>query len=458
MKLTLRSFWLMSLTLVLALPAYSGYRVQNGRILNDANQTVQLRGVNWFGFETHDHVVHGLWARNWQSMIAQMKSTGFNAVRLPFCPATLQSSGVTTIDYSRNADLQNKNSLQILDLVVNEFNNQGMYVLLDHHRPDCNAISELWYTGGYSEQQWIADLVFVANRYKNLPSFIGLDLKNEPHGAATWSAANPSTDWNKAAERASAQILANAPNILIFVEGIASTAVCSDNTYGHFWGENLQPLACTPLNIPANRLVLSPHVYGPDVFDMPYFQGGDFPGNMPAIWDQHFGRFAAQGYTLVIGEFGGKYGRGNSRDRPWQDAFVTYLIGKNIRSSFYWSWNPNSSDTGGILDDDWTTIRQDKVQLLQRLWGSPATAATVTISGRVLTNQNRAVVGARIEIVESGGAIRYAISNPHGYYRFNQVPAGANVTLTARHKRLQFSAQTLNVTGDAADINFMALP
>ena len=238
-------------------------------------------------------------------------------------------------------------------------------------------------------------------------------MKNEPHGAATWSQTNPSTDWNKAAERASAQILANAPNILIFVEGVASTSTCSDNTYGHFWGENLQPLACTPLNIPANRLVLSPHVYGPDVFDMPYFQGGDFPGNMPAIWDQHFGRFAQQGYTLVIGEFGGKYGRGNSRDRTWQDAFVTYLINKNIRNSFYWAWNQNSGDTGGILDDDWTTIRQDKVALLQRLWASPATAATVTIGGRVLTNQNRAVVNARIELVEAGGAIRYAISNPN---------------------------------------------
>lgn len=126
-----------------AFPARAGYRVQTGRIYNDNNAPVQLRGVNWFGFETNDRVVHGLWAREWKAMIAQMKSLGFNAVRLPFCPATLQSSSVSSINYSLNADLQNKNSLEIFDLVVNRFNSEQMYVLLDHHRPDCNQISEL---------------------------------------------------------------------------------------------------------------------------------------------------------------------------------------------------------------------------------------------------------------------------------------------------------------------------
>ena len=33
-----------------------------------------------------------------------------------------------------------------------------LYVLLDHHRADCNSISELWYTPSYTEAQWLADL------------------------------------------------------------------------------------------------------------------------------------------------------------------------------------------------------------------------------------------------------------------------------------------------------------
>lgn len=391
MKIWLKNLLIGALLVSALIPAArmfaaNGYRTGGGQIYDASNNLVQLRGVNWFGFETETRVVHGLWARNWKEMIAQMKAANFNAVRLPFCPANLTNIAPTSIDYSKNPDLQGKSSLQVLDAVVNEFDRQGMYVLLDHHRPDCNAISELWYTNSYSEQQWISDLVFVANRYKNVTHFIGVDLKNEPHGSATWGTGNQSTDWNSAAERAAAQVLAAAPNILVFVEGIQTNPSCSNEQFGHFWGENLQPLACAPLNIPADKLVLSPHVYGPDVFDQAYFQTGDFPNNMPAIWNQHFGQFAPA-YTLVPGEFGGKYGQGNPRDRVWQDAFVNYLISKNIRSGFYWSWNPNSGDTGGILQDDWQTVRQDKLTLLNRLWGgivnptptvSPTAAPTPT--------------------------------------------------------------------------------
>jgi len=172
------------LTVLWSVPAQA-FEVAGGRIRNQSGQTVQLRGVNWFGFETQDHVVHGLWARNWRDMITQMKALGVNAVRLPVCPATLNSTGVTSINYSLNPDLQGLNSLAILDKVIAELNAQGFFILLDHHRPDCNAISELWYSSGYSEQSWIKDLVFMANRYKFLANFLGLDLKNEPYGAAT---------------------------------------------------------------------------------------------------------------------------------------------------------------------------------------------------------------------------------------------------------------------------------
>ena len=50
------------------------YGIQAGKVVNDAGQTIQLRGVNWFGFETNTHVVHGLWARNWKDMITQMQA------------------------------------------------------------------------------------------------------------------------------------------------------------------------------------------------------------------------------------------------------------------------------------------------------------------------------------------------------------------------------------------------
>ncbi|MFC6840795.1 cellulase family glycosylhydrolase [Xanthomonas theicola] len=368
--------------LAAALLAASGsawsYAIAGGKVVDDKGNAVQLRGVNWFGFETNEHVVHGLWTRNWKEMIAQMQHLGFNAVRLPFCPQTLHGAAPGSIDYARNPDLRGLTALQVLDKVIGELSGRGMYVLLDHHTPDCNAISELWYTPSYSERQWLEDLRLVAKRYAGVAGVIGLDLKNEPHGAATWGAGNIATDWNKAAERVSAAVLAVAPKWLIVVEGIGENPACSSSG-GHFWGGNLEPLACTPLAIPANRLLLAPHVYGPDTYMQSYFGAGNFPANMPAIWERHFGQFVQSGHALLLGEFGGKYGRGNALDVAWHNALVDYLIGKGIHSGFYWSWNPDSGDTGGILNDDWTSVRTDKIALLNRLWGSSGrTAPTPT--------------------------------------------------------------------------------
>jgi endoglucanase len=164
--------YLLLFLLLYSLPSLA-YYVDKGKIYNQKNAVIQIRGVNWFGFETHDHVAHGLWVRPWKDMIMQMKNLGFNAVRIPICPATLHQASVSSIDYGKNPDLVGKNSLQILDLVVKEFNKQRFYILLDHHTPDCNAISELWNTNGYSEADWINDLVLMAKRYKALPRFFG---------------------------------------------------------------------------------------------------------------------------------------------------------------------------------------------------------------------------------------------------------------------------------------------
>src|SRR6266566_8855845 len=56
----------------------AGYWHTSGRqILDSANQPVRIAGVNWFGFETNNDVAHGLWSRDYKSMIDQMKSLGY---------------------------------------------------------------------------------------------------------------------------------------------------------------------------------------------------------------------------------------------------------------------------------------------------------------------------------------------------------------------------------------------
>ena len=379
----------------------SAYEVNAGKVYSSAGQRVDLRGVNWFGFETTTHAPHGLWARNADDMIAQMKALGINAVRLPVAPGTLRGEAINGVDFALNPNLAGKNGLQTLDYIVSKLDEAGMYILLDHHHPDDFSISELWYTDTYSEAQWIADLELLAQRYKNVPHVFAIDLKNEPHGRVTWGTGNMSTDWNLAAERASAAVLAKNPNLVVFVAGIDEQSTCS-SAHAHGWGGNFEPLRCMPLNIPQNKLVLTPHFYGPDVYMYSYFSAADFPANMPAIWNTNFGFAKDLGYAVIPTEFGSRYGHdgGLALDKVWFDAVIDWMVQKDMRDGFFWSWNPNSSNTGGLLQNDWTSVWSDKLAKLNTLWtGSvtPPPPVPGDTSAPVLLSAN--VNGARLVLV-----------------------------------------------------------
>lgn len=403
--------------LLLAIPSYlsyshvmaysDDYKVDKGIVYHN-NQPVQLKGVSWFGFESKfSYMPGGLDKRDYKEMIAQMKQLGFNAVRLPLCPGTLRMNTVNGISYNNNinSDLKYLKSIEVLDKVVSELNAQQMYILLDHHRIDCQTIPELWYDDSYSEGQWIEDLRFMASRYKNLEYFMGIDIKNEPHGKATWGTGNLQTDWDIAAENASQQILSVNSNILIFVQGIQSNPTCSTND-GYWWGANFEPINCAPLSIPKEKLVLSPHVYGPDVYMQPYFMDSSFPQNMPAIWQSHFGYLVDKGYTVIPGEWGGKYGNGGDpKDVSFQDSITDYFVQKNICNSFYWDWNPDSGDTGGILQDDWQTPWSNKLAMLQNYYNNCKQNSSKAFSSLTIQPSptvTPAGVGSRVEIIAAG--------------------------------------------------------
>ncbi len=346
-----------------------GYEVKDGEIVY-ADEVIHLKGINWFGFETSEHVVHGLWSQNYRDIILNIKELGFNAIRLPFCPDVIDKAAVHSINYYVNPDLKGLNSLAVLDKIVQEASAQGLYILLDQHVMPDHQISELWYSKKYSEAEWIADLKFVANRYKSLDHFLGIDLKNEPHGVATWGDGNPKTDWKMAAEKAALVLLEESPGTLVFVEGVQDSLLCS-SIDAHWWGENLESQACLPLDIPKNKLVLSPHVYGPDLYAREEFLAPGFPNNLPLLWDRHFGYLKKQGYAVIPGEFGGRYAKG-SPGKLWQDAFIAYLKQNNM-DFFYWCYNPNSAHGEGLLvhepgkADDWETLDKRKYDGLRPL-------------------------------------------------------------------------------------------
>src|SRR5262249_36740554 len=148
---------------------------------------VQITGVSWFGMETGTFAPHGLWTRSWKAMLDQIADLGFNTIRLPFSDEALTPGRMPQgINYELNPDLANKTSLEVMDIVVQGASERGLKILLDRHRPNAQAQSELWYTYSRSEQQWLDDWVMLAQRYQGESTVIGADLHNEPRGPATW--------------------------------------------------------------------------------------------------------------------------------------------------------------------------------------------------------------------------------------------------------------------------------
>jgi PKD repeat protein len=339
---------------------------QGNQLIDAAGNVVRLTGVNWFGFETSQLVPHGLWSRDCKSMLKQIKDLGFNCVRIPWCnkildpAATIAINAYGTDSYTGVTPMNAIEStftkpIQLLDKVVEYCQELNLKIILDNHskNPDGYLAEALWYTDNVSDAKWISDWVFLANRYKDSDAVIAMDLKNEPHGKSglysSWGNSNPATDWNKAAERCGNAVLQVNPNVLIMVEGVE---LYQNETY--WWGGNLKGVKDYPVQLSNNnKLVYSPHEYGPTVFNQTWFSDPTFPSNMNAIWADKFDFIYQQNIApLLCGEFGIKQTGGV--DEVWFDYFLQYMGSRY--SWTFWCWNPNSGDTGGLLDDQWKNL------------------------------------------------------------------------------------------------------
>lgn len=349
-------------------PAFPAPRCPNGgywqaagaRIVDERGMEVVVKGLNWFGLETDAFAPFGLLTRRWTDILDPVAALGFDALRLPFSNELLDPGRPPPrISAELNPDLAGLSGLEVLDKIVEGAGERCLKVILDRHRPDSRAQSALWYTDRYSEARWIADWQALAARYLGNDTVIGFDLHNEPHGAATWGSGDPATDWRLAAERAGDAVLAVNPRLLIIVQGVQE-----HGGRHYWWGGNLAGVREAPvrLSLPG-RLVYSTHDYGPGVFNQPWFAGPAFPTNLEGIWDQFWGYLVREGTAPVfVGEFGGR-SLGADREGVWQRRLVAYL--KRNRIGFaYWTLNPESGDTGGLLLDDWLTLDQAKVALL----------------------------------------------------------------------------------------------
>ncbi len=347
--------------------------VRGNKLFDVQGNEVRLTGVNWFGFETQNYFPHGIWTRDMKSVLQQIKDLGFNTIRVPWANEMLNpestieinsygSDPYTGISPMNEEETNVTKPIELMDIFVKWCQENDMKIVLDNHSRAADGFlnEKFWYTPEYSEEKWIEDWVFIADRYKDYSAVVAMDLNNEPHGSS-WGDSNPATDWNKAAERCGNAVLEANPNVLIIVEGVGEF---EGNSY--WWGGQLMGAKKYPIELSdPSKLVYSAHEYGPEVSEQDWFTASNFPQNMPEIWNDNFHYLYEEGTSpLFVGEFGIKN----------QDAFggiaytwfteYTDFMG-DIYSWTFWSMNPNSGDTGGILQDDWVSVNQWKMDVLK---------------------------------------------------------------------------------------------
>lgn len=374
------------------------------QIVDSAGARVRLRSVNWFGAESTTYCPHGMWARRWSDLIDQIAALGFNCIRLPFSDAVLDNDNEPNgIDFYLNPDLEGLTALQILDKIIDYGAALGIRFVLDHHRTSAGAGTDGWPPssgdGGYSLATWHAVWETLATRYAAKPAVCGFDPHNEPH--------NPDWDtWAGYVEDLANAVHGIAPDWLCFCEGVG--------TYGgesYWWGGQLAGVASRPVVlITPNKVVYSPHEYGQSVAagqDWLAYEGGSPPAGWPANlydkWHDTWGYIFENGIAPIwVGEFGGFFGYNGlgvdytkpnrTEERAWLAELCKFLngdidgdgdselAGGQLGMSFaYWAINPNSGDTGGLIQDNWTSTQTGKRALLDPLFEGSATTYELTM-------------------------------------------------------------------------------
>lgn len=401
-----------------------------------------LRGVNMVASEASAGLPSGLRHRSLPSLFHWLQGLGINAIRLPFSHgAVLRNDVVRDFDASLNPQLVDASYLDSLVVIAQEAERHGILVQLASHRIDDSPDRGLWYSNQIREVGIMQSWSNVSHRLCGQWNVMGADLQNEPW-AATWGDGNVHTDWKQAASRLGNRLIELCDRWLVFVEGIGWTPkggspLCDSTcaSLGAGRGENVRarPQARTasdtvrpvilrlcalsspqlmgvrtmPIELSRqDRLVYSPHTFGPSMIIMDYMKNYAFPGNVEDMLERNFGFIAQEtGQATVVGAIGGTM---LGLDRRWQEAAIAYFARKGfgvfyfalvrncctLRAPSLWlpslapheqcrasspvslalcprcAQGPDFEDTGGLLKADWWTPEQDKIELLQQLPGS----------------------------------------------------------------------------------------
>jgi endoglucanase len=495
------AFLLAALLLALIVPSAwsqgAGYWHTSGNKILDSNGTeVRIAGINWYGAETPDYLVHGLWAQDYHTVLNSIKSLGYNVIRIPFSNQLVESNPVPT-NYSNyvngpvNQALVGQTALADLDTIIAYAGSIGLRVILDNHRSEAGETNEangLWYTSAYPQSNWIADWQTMATRYSaskftfnGNPTVIGMDLRNEPHlsgsGSTTGSCWTGDTatngcptsltaqNWPVAAQTAGNAILAINPKLLIFVEGNdCYSGVCG------WQGGNLIGVANYPvkLNV-ANQLVYSAHDYGPNLYQQSWFNSNTTTSSLDATWNKYWGYISANGIAPIwLGEFGTDNtstdieSTAAGSQGQWFQSLVGYLQNNHSVSWTYWALN--GEDSYGLLDGSYdatppSSLKQSLLSSIQfPLGGTPSPSFTLSSSASTLSIAQGSSGSDTISVNDAGGftgSVTLAASGlPSGVtatFGTNPTTGSSVLTLTVSATAPQGNS-TVTITGTSGNL------
>lgn len=84
------------------------------------------------------------------------------------------------------------------------------------------------------------------------------------------------------------------------------------------------------------------------------------------------------------------------------------------------------------------------------------TAGGASVGGMLMSGSGQAIGGALITMTDSFGSSRIALSNPFGFYRFDEVQAGSTYVISVQSKGHTFQPITVSVNESLTGINLIA--
>lgn len=187
---------------------------------------------------------------------------------------------------------------------------------------------------------------------------------------------------------------------------------------------------------------------------------GGNPDRSAALYTDTMGNILIAGSTLSGGNeefFAAKYQSSGVLDGSFDngDGIVITSLGSNSDLAYAIGVQPN----GGIILGGSQGDFGDKQFGLIRYIGLQPTAASVTVTGRITRSNGAGVYHASVGLTNQSGVTVYALTNPFGYYVFNNVQVGHTYIVTPHSKSYTFdpSYRLINVLDELTDVNFIGI-